>query len=252
VRHPERVSQLILFGSYIQGGLMDDGGVISHQEVEALHELISVGWGEDRAAFRQIFVNLLMPEASKEQQDWLSELQRRTVSPETAARLWRAFNEVDIADHARQVQAPTLVFHVRGDCMVPFDEGRRLAALIPNARFVPLEGKNHILRDTEPAWSHFLTELYSFLDSTPPDPKSNGAQRPFADLTPREHEVLELIAQGLDNEAIAESLVVAPKTVRNHVTRIYSKLMVDSRAQAIVRAREAGYGVNNQPVRVRD
>jgi DNA-binding NarL/FixJ family response regulator len=65
---------------------------------------------------------------------------------------------------------------------------------------------------------------------------------PFPELTDREREILELIAQGCNNEAIAEQLVLSRKTVRNHVSNIFTKLCVADRAQAIVRAREAGLG----------
>ncbi|HRJ59013.1 MAG TPA: response regulator transcription factor, partial [Anaerolineales bacterium] len=62
----------------------------------------------------------------------------------------------------------------------------------------------------------------------------------FPELTDRELELLRLIAQGLNNQEIAHKLVISPKTVRNHITNIFSKLQVADRAQAIVRAREAG------------
>jgi DNA-binding NarL/FixJ family response regulator len=64
----------------------------------------------------------------------------------------------------------------------------------------------------------------------------------FPELTDREREVLELIAQGYDNARIAQQLVISPKTVRNHVSNIFAKLQVADRAEAIVRAREAGLG----------
>lgn len=64
----------------------------------------------------------------------------------------------------------------------------------------------------------------------------------FAALTEREHEVLQLIARGLTNGAIAERLSLSPKTVRNYITEIFSKLQVASRAEAIIRARQAGLG----------
>ena len=64
----------------------------------------------------------------------------------------------------------------------------------------------------------------------------------FPELTEREREILELIAQGLTNPAIAEKLVLSPKTIRNHVSNIFSKLQVRDRAQAIVKARQAGMG----------
>lgn len=72
---------------------------------------------------------------------------------------------------------------------------------------------------------------------------SQSAETPiFPDLTDREREVLRLIAQGLTNSAIAERLVLSPKTVRNYITEIFSKLQVADRAQVIVRARNAGLG----------
>jgi DNA-binding NarL/FixJ family response regulator len=64
----------------------------------------------------------------------------------------------------------------------------------------------------------------------------------FSELTDREREILTMIAQGYNNTEIAEQLVLSPKTVRNHITNIFSKLQVADRAQAIVRAREAGLG----------
>ena len=65
---------------------------------------------------------------------------------------------------------------------------------------------------------------------------------PFPELTEREREILHLIAQGLTNQSIADRLVLSPKTVRNQVSIIFSKLQVADRAQAIVRARSAGLG----------
>lgn len=71
---------------------------------------------------------------------------------------------------------------------------------------------------------------------------ANKPKSAFAELSLREHEVLELLAQGLTNTAIADRLVLSPKTVRNHVSNIFSKLQVADRAEAIIRAREAGLG----------
>ena len=119
---------------------------------------------------------------------------------------------------------------------MPFDEGRLIAGLIPGARFVPLEGDNHLLLESEPSWQRWLDELRTFL---PPVP---SADREFAALTPRERGLLELIAQGRDNAQIAAKLGLSEKTVRNHITSIFAKLEVDNRARAIVLARDAGFG----------
>jgi DNA-binding NarL/FixJ family response regulator len=79
--------------------------------------------------------------------------------------------------------------------------------------------------------------LMSFFAARPTSPSPL-----FPELTDREREILNLIAQGRDNAAIAQQLVISLKTVRNHVSNIFSKLQVADRAQAIVRAREAGMG----------
>jgi pimeloyl-ACP methyl ester carboxylesterase len=94
---------------------------------------------------------------------WFNELQRVSTSPEVAARIRDANEDVDISELLPQVRAPTLVLHCREDGVVPFDEGRRMAALIPNARFVPLEGRNHLILEDEPAWSRFQSEVRAFL-----------------------------------------------------------------------------------------
>jgi DNA-binding NarL/FixJ family response regulator len=72
--------------------------------------------------------------------------------------------------------------------------------------------------------------------------KGGSLHHPFPTLTPREREILQLVAKGLTNSAIAENLVLSPKTVRNQVSTIFSKLQVASRSEAIVKAREAGLG----------
>ena len=70
---------------------------------------------------------------------------------------------MDVTEAATRVQAPTLVLHARDELRVPMDQGRRLASLIPGARFVPLASRNHLLRADEPAWSEFLREVDEFL-----------------------------------------------------------------------------------------
>jgi pimeloyl-ACP methyl ester carboxylesterase/DNA-binding CsgD family transcriptional regulator len=246
-RHPDRVSRLVLYGGYVLAPLapgaqcdpteQEDG----KRRAETLAKLIDIGWGQAASAFQRFFANLFIPGASEEQKRWLATLQRRTVDPPMAARLWQAFNRIDVRHLAPQISAPTLVLHTRGDAVIPFEAGRRLAALIPDARFVSLDGENHILLPDEPAWDRFISELHGFLaDDAVPGSEADG----FGELTPREREVLDLMAQGLSNGQIAEMLFISPKTVRNHVSRIFSKLDVSRRAEAIVQAREAGFGQN--------
>jgi DNA-binding NarL/FixJ family response regulator len=126
---------------------------------------------------------------------------------------------------------------------VPFEAGRRLAAAIPNARFLPLEGTNHILRADEPAWPAFTTAMNDFLgaDASVAD-VAPAASAALAALTARETQILDAIARGLTNTQIAELLGIVQKTVRNHVTSVFAKLGAAHRAQAIVIARKAGLG----------
>lgn len=127
-------------------------------------ELIRQGWGQDNPAFRQMFTSTMIPGATREQMQWFNELQRRTTSPENAARLRLAMGDIDVMALLPKVSVPTLVLHAREDAVAPFDGGRKMAAMIPGARFVPLEGANHLLIENEPAWPRFLAEIGSFLE----------------------------------------------------------------------------------------
>jgi pimeloyl-ACP methyl ester carboxylesterase/DNA-binding CsgD family transcriptional regulator len=241
VRHPEKVTHLVLYGAYARGRLHRSSSSEHIREAETLLDLMRVGWGQDNPAFRQVFSTLFMPDATPDQLNWFNELQRRTTSPRNAVRFEEAFFSLDVTDIAPRVTTPTLVIHVREDAMVPFEEGRRLAALIPRSTFVPLEGRNHIMLEDEPAWTRFIQEMHAFID----EPLSGSrpvAAGPMATLSPREHEVLELIAGGLGNAEIAHRLHISPHTLRNHITNVFAKLQVETRAQAIVLAREAGLG----------
>jgi DNA-binding NarL/FixJ family response regulator len=125
---------------------------------------------------------------------------------------------------------------------VPIEEGRLLAGLIPHCRFVQLDSENHMPLADEPAWSQLVSQVRSFL--TEPDCvfRTGGNSLGFDELTLRERAVLEGIAEGLNNSQIAASLGLSEKTVRNHITRVFDKLCVEQRCQAIVLAREAGLG----------
>ncbi len=238
VRHPERVSHLILYGAYARGRLVRDDSQESRDEAATMHNLIKLGWGREHDAFRQVFSSQFMPGATLEQLQSFNELQRISCSPHNAARFLDEFNRIDVLDMCSQVRCPTLVMHARGDLRVPFDEGRLIATQIPGARFVPLESNNHILL-SEPMWDVFLAKLVPFL-SEKSQPPSQARQ--LADLTPREMQVLDHIARGQDNATISAHLGLQEKTVRNHITHIFDKLAVNTRAQAIVLAREAGFG----------
>jgi pimeloyl-ACP methyl ester carboxylesterase/DNA-binding CsgD family transcriptional regulator len=239
-RHPDRVSRLILYDSYPVGAYVKGVPQRFAREARALSQMIEVGWGKDSGAFREVFANLLMPDGGKSALHWIGEMQRRSASARNARLLWEAFHRFDVREIVGNIEAPTLVFHGRGDAMVPFEAGRHLASLIPDARFVPLESSNHILLAGEAAWTTFHQELNDFLEpESGVDQKSDVA---LDALTAREAEILDCVARGLNNREVAALLRISEKTVRNHLTTVFSKLGVASRAQAIVTARDAGLG----------
>ena len=244
-QNPGRVTRLILLASQIQGhmargmarGFTAKQAVEQHSHLKLMERL----WTEERPSYGKFYVAVHMPDASAEQHYAQDDLLRKTATPDNALRLLQAFHEADVLDIAPHVQCPTLVMHARDDEIIPFDEGRRVASLIPGARFVPLESRNHVLLEGEPAWQHFLDAITEFL----PANLSGSSAAPdilISDLTRREHQVLELLAQGLDNGTIAAMLSISEKTVRNQVSTIFGKFGVGSRAQAVARARDAGFG----------
>ena len=164
VRHPERVSHLVLYGGFTRGR-RKRGSAVDVEQSEAFLTLMRHGWGQENPAFRQIFTSLFMPGGSAEQMQWFNDLQRITTSPQNAVRIRQAVDEIDVSDLLAQVKVPTLVLQCRNDAVQPFDEGRRLAAGIPGARFVALEGSNHIILASDPAWPRFIEEISNFLQS---------------------------------------------------------------------------------------
>ncbi len=245
IRHPERVSRLVLYGTYARGRIKRARSEQEIEEAQTLIKLIELGWGRKNPAFRQLFTTLFLPEGTPDQLLWFNELQRVSTTPANASRILRQFDDIDVSGIAPKISVPTLVLHAKGDARVPFEEGRLLAAMIPDAHFVPLDSANHILLSDEPAWKQFVDEVKSFLtkDSTVTiDSRKPDQLGLVEDLTQREYEILELIAQGLDNPTIAAKLFISPNTLRNHITSIYSKMAVSKRAEAIVRARKAGFG----------
>jgi pimeloyl-ACP methyl ester carboxylesterase len=163
-RYPQRVDKLVLYGGYAVGRSLRSTSPQEELERTLLQNLIRVGWGRDNPAFRQVFGSLFLPEGTAEQHQWFNEL-AKTMPMENALRVRQASDVIDVRQEAVHVRAPALVLHARGDAMVPFEIGRQLAAHIPGARFVPLESRNHVLLETERAWSQFLDEVRAFLGS---------------------------------------------------------------------------------------
>jgi pimeloyl-ACP methyl ester carboxylesterase/DNA-binding CsgD family transcriptional regulator len=240
VRHPERVSAMVLCGGYARGHHHRGRTPEQLRDAELLLELIRAGWGTPNPKFRRVFATMFLPQASPEQYAAFDALQRVSATPEAAYRLRQMFDGIDVTRLCGQVRAPTLVMHAREDAVVPFEEGRLLAALIPGSRFVTLEGTSHLLVPGGPAWERFFTELRAFLDQAAPaagtrgaDPDEaprRGADAGVAALSRREREIMRLVAEGRTNAEIAAALVISPRTVERHLSNVYAKLRIEGKA----------------------
>jgi len=238
VRHPERVTHLVLQGGYARGRLVRSATRQQAEEAEMMCRLAELGWGRADPSFRQFFTTQFIPGGTPEQHAWFNELERVSTSPANAAQFMREFNTIDVSALLPRVRCPTLVLHSRDDVRVPFEEGRLLAMQIPGATLVPIDSRNHLLLESEPGWARARDAIEQFL----PAAGAAAADGPLAGLTPRLRRLLELLAQGRDNAQIAAALGLSEKTVRNQVSLLFDRLGVESRAMAIVTAREQGLG----------
>ena len=233
-RHPDRVARMVLYGGYVRGALRRTDEE-ANRTYDAIIRLAGL-WGSDNPAFRQVFTSRFIPGGTDEQLRWFNDLCLKTVSPEIAGVLLRARAETDVSELLGQVRSPTLVLHAREDAVVPLVEGRAIAAGIRDAQFVELESRNHVLLEHEPAWARFKDTVLEFTGHAP-----SSRDEAFSSLSRRERETLSLLADGLSNSEIAERLGISEKTVRNHLSHLFDKLGVWSRAQAIVFARDRDF-----------
>ena len=243
-RHPERVTHLVIYGGWARGLMKRNPTREQLREARAMLDLVEVGWGSENPVYRQMFTSIFIPDATPEQAAWFNEQERTCTTPTIAARIIATFWEIDVTQIAPRVDCPTLVMHLRDEMRVPFEEGRLIAGLIPGARFVPLEGRDHVLLEGTAEFGQMFAQLHEFLQATGGAATSAAA---YPRLTAREREIVELLAHGLDNYQIAARLALSEKTVRNNITPILDKLGAESRAQAIVRAREAGFASTPLP-----
>jgi pimeloyl-ACP methyl ester carboxylesterase/DNA-binding CsgD family transcriptional regulator len=228
-KHPQRVSHLVLYGGYARGAYQR-GNPEAARMYRAIVDIARGGWEDHNPVFRQVFTARFIPDASDLQVQWFNELARTTTTASAASALLEARAHIDVTGLLAQVAAPTLVLHAREDGVVPLEEGRLLAAGIANARFVELESRNHVLLEAEPAWARFGEEVLRFLGQ-----EASGA---WATLTAREREIVDGLVAGHTNAQIAAALFISDKTVRNALTRIFDKLGVHSRTQAMALLRE--------------
>lgn len=227
--YPENVSHLILLGGYSRGAYCrgNDKGATLYR---AMVEIFRAGFDEKNPAFREVFTKRFVPDGNAEKIAWFNELCQRATDAEIGARLVDARGYMDVSDVLGDVQCPTLVLHAGDDGVAPLSEGRYLAQHIPGAVFHVLESDNHILQADEPAWEVAQRAILEF----------TGASTRADDygLTPRERSILAEICSAKSNKEIARNLDVSEKTVRNHATRIFAKMGVSSRQEAILKTQK--------------
>ncbi len=163
-RNPEKVGKLILYGGYARGRCRR-GSPGQVAESKAFVTMIEEGWGKDIDTYVQMFGTFFMPDANPAQLAAFTKFQRIATPARNAARIQASIDDIDITNELNDIVAPTLVMHAREDARSSFEEGRRMAAAIPNARFVPLDSRNHALLPGEPALTRYLDEIESFLMS---------------------------------------------------------------------------------------
>ena len=235
VKYPERVSRLILYGGYIRGWALSPKPETVRMG-KALIEFTELGWGRPDPLYRRLFTKQFLPDGSEEQLLWCDELCAKTIAPRMAAELFRARGYANVTGLLEQVSVPSLVLHANRDRVAPLKQGQELAAGIRNAEFVELDSPNHVLLEHEPAWQRFCDAVLEFtgLDTAVTD-------EAIGSLTDRERAILGQLVSGRTNVEIGEALFISEKTVRNQLTRIFEKLDVSNRAQAIIFAKDRGF-----------
>jgi pimeloyl-ACP methyl ester carboxylesterase/DNA-binding CsgD family transcriptional regulator len=227
-RFPERVERLLLYGAYA------DGASVSAPQVrDAIVTTVRSHWGLGSKLLSDIFLG----NAGSVEQERFARYQRAATSAETAAALLELIYRTDVRAELPLVRAPTLVVHRRADRAIPYALGRELAAAIPSATLIPLEGSAHF------PWAgdagSAVRALRSFLPPRSEAARVTGEPAEVL-LSAREREVLTLVANGLSDREIAAQLVLSPHTVHRHVANIRHKLGRGSRAAAVAEAARLG------------
>jgi len=233
-RHPHRVSALVIVNGYGRA-YFSAPTTPPHlmEEAKLLLATARQGWAQERSPFRQVFLAQMMGAAVADVQarHLLSERMRLSMTPEIAEQHLRVNYSMDVKAQCALVQCPTLAFHARDDQMVTLDQGRKLAAWIPGARFIQLDTDSHILPADGEAGRVFLAETLEFLGGKRPDKPR---------LSRRQGEILRLVAHGMTDKQVARDLGLSPRTVEMHVALALRALNCANRAEAVRRATEEG------------
>ena len=239
IRHPERVTHLTLYAPLVTGWHGHSNAFA--QQWQLMEQLVLAGWGESNMAFPSMFANLFLPHSRPETRQWYAELQRKSASKQVAGRFMHLLGGLGMFSRLKEIRVPTLVIQIAREQVIDPRTVTGIAGEIPGSQFVSIDSSNHILLEDEPGWQEFKKVFAHHVPGAAAAPgRSTDARERIAQLSNREQKILGEIAKGLSNREIAEGLFISEKTVRNHITSVFDKLGVSSRAQAIVMAKEAG------------
>jgi DNA-binding CsgD family transcriptional regulator len=212
------------------------------KETQAQREMIEVAYGTElpySASYRLAFMSRMYPRGGQALWEAMDKMVRRRWSADVVLDYTVTVWDEDVSDEATRIGCPTLVLHTDKGLFVPCEEGRRLAALIPGARFVTLDSENHLPLEDEASWPVMREEMRAFLGmaaatgAPPPRPAAHVAV-----LTKRQIEVLRAVSEGRTDKEIARELGLSPRTVEMHVARILAALECPSRSAAVRAALE--------------
>ena len=233
-RHPHRVTALVLVNGYARA-YFSAPSTPPHllEEAKLLLATARQGWAQEKSPFRQVFLAQLMGSAVADAsaRHLVGERMRLSMTPEVAEQHLRVNYSMDVKAECALVQCPTLIFHARDDQMVTLDQGRKLAAWIPGARFVLLDSDSHMLPASQGSGRTFIAETIEFL---------GGGRADKPRLSRRQSQILGLVAQGMTDKQVARELGLSPRTVEMHVALALRALSCANRAEAVHRAGQEG------------
>jgi pimeloyl-ACP methyl ester carboxylesterase/DNA-binding CsgD family transcriptional regulator len=225
---PDRVERLVLYGSYPDGAAITAPGV-----ADAISAAVRAHWGLGSRLLSDIFLG----SADSAEHERFAWLQREAATAETAAALLGLVYRLDVRAHLPLVRQPALVVHRRNDRAVPYRLGREVAAAIPGATFIPLQGNAHFPWHGDA--DSVVRACRQGLALAKPLPHHASEPEPVL-LSGREREILACVARGLSDREIADQLVLSPHTIHRHVANIRRKLGRTSRTAAVAEAARLG------------
>ena len=225
--HPDQVKSVITYaGSYDGFKLHGD------QALAAVNiNIVSVSVARTEPMFMQQFMQSLLPQGSAARHTAMADHIRRSFSSDAAKQFFNVMGECSVEKLVPQLQLPLLCLHSRDEGTVLSRHSKELVSLANDAQLVLLDSANHIIGEEDAAWRVFCTAILEFTNV----PQRQSSNFDGADLTNREHEILVLVCTGKSNKEIAQSLSISEKTVRNNLSRVFSKIGVATRAEAIIK-----------------